>query len=137
MGVRGKRVLVVEDDEDVKDLTSQLLTKAGATVDSCSNGLEAEQFLAGQQEYDLVVTDLVMPEISGLQLIADIRKSKKHATLPVVVVSGALDDEGAKKIASLPHVTVVRKPFSAADLAVAVEAVTRPAAMRFVPKKLE
>ena len=78
-------ILVIDDDEIVNDMISQLLLEAGFGVASASNGKQGLQKL-GEGAFDLVITDIVMPEMEGLETILEIHK--KYPALPIIAVSG-------------------------------------------------
>ncbi len=78
-------ILVIEDDEVMKDMLIQMLEREGYTVESTSNGTPAERIL-GQHDISLIITDIVMPEKDGLETIMSVRKS--GSSIPVIAVSG-------------------------------------------------
>ena len=87
--------MLVEDDQDAAEVMTAFLRKAGHRVMSVSNGLDAIALLCLQQDMDVVVTDLRMPAMDGLKLLAEIRSCARWQSLPVIVFSalpGAGDD---------------------------------------------
>ncbi len=80
------RVLVVEDEVDIRDLIVLHLTREGHRVDACGNGSEAAQHLAAQK-YDLVVLDWMLPEKSGLEILREIRKTLGHDQISILMVT--------------------------------------------------
>ncbi len=99
-------ILVIEDDRATCDLLSVILEHAGYQVKTCRNGLNGiEAFKTG--EFDLILTDLFMPGLSGFEVIAHIRQ--KNLSVPIIVLSGAdrLKDSHDREF---PHF-LVRKPF--------------------------
>ena len=78
-------ILVVDDDTQVLDVMSEMLRLEGHQVSIAENGLQAVEQMRGAQ-FDLVITDLIMPEKEGLETIADIRKSSQQ--LPIIAISG-------------------------------------------------
>ena len=78
-------ILVIDDDEIVNAMIVQLLSEAGYTVESARNGRIGLMMLANAS-FDLIVTDIVMPDKEGLETIIDIRKISK--TIPIIAVSG-------------------------------------------------
>ncbi len=80
------RVLVVDDEEGIRRLFARILTSAGYDVSVASDGCQAQQVLAAGS-YDLVITDLVMPNREGIETIQAIRK--EYPKLKVIAVSGA------------------------------------------------
>jgi two-component system chemotaxis response regulator CheY len=87
------RVLVVEDSPAMRTFVRAALEEGGfADVTEAANGFEALRLLP-RERYDLVVTDINMPDIHGLELISFMRKSEVHRTTPVIIVS----TEGAQR----------------------------------------
>ena len=99
------RILVVDDDEAVRDAVCDVVAMLGYTAEPASDACEAlDRFRPGL--YDLVVTDLAMPVMNGLQLARHLRAIEP--TLPIAIFSGtALSAEPALEIAGI---TVARKP---------------------------
>ena len=88
------RVLVVEDSSAMRTYLRTALEDGGfSEVTEAANGFEALRLLP-RERYDVVVTDINMPDIHGLELLSFMRKSEAHARTPVVIVSteGALRD---------------------------------------------
>lgn len=80
------RVLVVEDEADIRDLIVLHLTREGHRVDACGNGMEAAQ-LAASGQYELVVLDWMLPEKSGLEILKELRKTAGHEKVAVLMVT--------------------------------------------------
>jgi class 3 adenylate cyclase len=84
------RVLVVDDNASTLDLLSRRLRRDGHEVTSCDNGEGALELLEGT-EFDLVLLDLLMPGVSGIEVLRRIKGAPETAALPVIIVS-ALDE---------------------------------------------
>ncbi|MEZ4459115.1 MAG: ATP-binding protein [bacterium] len=114
VSLRQRRVLLVEDNKSARALLSRYLTKNGFDVDAVASGdavLERKELLANPP--DVVVTDLVMPGISGIELIH--RLQDVWGEFPYLLISGytadTLNDEPSHTIARL-----IEKPFAPSDL---------------------
>lgn len=83
-------VLVVEDDSDIRELFGEVLTQAGYHVVEAENGQEALDFLRDHRPC-LVLLDLMMPVLSGPELLEIMAEDERLASLPVVVVSAVAD----------------------------------------------
>ncbi|MDP1756920.1 MAG: PAS domain S-box protein [Pseudohongiella sp.] len=85
------RILVVEDDPDVAYLLSLILIRAGYAVDTASNGAAALEALK-QSRYAAMTLDLMLPDISGLDIIHHVRQQPATASLPIVVISAKMEE---------------------------------------------
>lgn len=79
------RILLVEDDELVKDMLAQMLERASHEVITAANGEEAIEVLKNNYP-DIMITDIIMPKINGITLIAEVRN--KHPTMEIIAISG-------------------------------------------------
>jgi CheY-like chemotaxis protein len=84
---RAAKVLVVEDSAPARELLHTLLASAGYRVATARDGREALAVIVGDEEIDLLVTDVEMPHLDGLDLVRAIRSHPARRTLPVVIVS--------------------------------------------------
>ncbi|HEX7037520.1 MAG TPA: response regulator [Pseudomonadales bacterium] len=78
-------ILVIDDDASVREVVSEMLKLEGYDVTIAANGREAIRLLDALR-FDLVITDLIMPEKEGIETIAEIRRT--HARLPILAISG-------------------------------------------------
>jgi two-component system cell cycle sensor histidine kinase/response regulator CckA len=114
----GGRVLVVEDDEMVRMFTAEALHQAGYDVVTTANGQEALEAVASDETFDVVVTDMMMPTLTGVQLAAELEAQGRQ--LPVVFTSGY----PAGIVDELPETTraeFLAKPFRGAELVSVIE----------------
>jgi two-component system sensor histidine kinase/response regulator len=81
------KILVVEDDADAREILGRILSAAGHTVESAPNGREALTALLTHTP-DLVLLDLLMPEMNGVGLLQVLRSYLRLQVLPVVVITG-------------------------------------------------
>ncbi|MCB9914819.1 MAG: response regulator [Planctomycetes bacterium] len=123
-------VLLVEDDAAVLEVSTQALHKAGHEVRTAANGHDALQVAAGLERLDVVVTDAVMPEMGGTDLVQALREHLPE--LPAVVMSG-YSQELLRAQQALGDAVYLPKPFSAAQL---VEAVGQACAARPEPAQV-
>ena len=118
----GLDVLVVEDDLQLSVLLTRFLTTAGATVHALDNGEDAVMYLREAMTtgtaLDVLVTDLRMPRGSGADVIAAAREWE--VPLPIVVMSGYLDDPVVSALAARRVLHFLAKPFAERQLFVAI-----------------
>lgn len=110
---RGEVVLVVEDEPDVRRMAERILTKGGYSVIGVTGGAAAlEVFRQGEQEIDLLLTDVIMPEIQGTELVEQARAI--HPNLRVVYMSGYSHEVLAPQALTRDANSVfIEKPFNA------------------------
>ena len=111
-------VLVVDDDDAVRATTSEVLSELGYAVRTAAGGKQALALLAEDPAIDVLLTDVVMPGMSGPALAREV--NRLHPALPVLFISGYADPEGLTGEA-LPG-RLVLKPFRRAHLAAQIEA---------------
>jgi len=126
----GERILVVEDDEGVRELVQDILRELGYTTRVVKDPREALAFSRSSGEpFDLVLTDVVMPEMSGPQLIEQLRQTRQD--FQVLYMSGYLDGSLALQSAEGPGAQLLLKPFERLELGLKVrEALDRGAVKR-------
>ena len=107
--VRNPRVLIVDDDAGIRALCERTLSGAGFATQLAENGGHALEILDSRR-VDLIVTDLVMPEKEGIELIQSVRK--RHPAIPIVAMSGWFNGSFLMVAQKLGASAVLEKPFS-------------------------
>ena len=128
---QGERVLVVEDDPQVRAIARRALQGAGYVVYEAITGLAALNFLASHTgEVDLVVTDVVMPGVNGRELADHLRVA--HPEVPILFMSGYSGADIQRRGLLLERANFIRKPFTPDALTTIVSKVLalRPSASR-------
>lgn len=115
--MNGRSILFVDDDKEIQDVVSELLTEEGYRVDSAGNGQQALESLHNGS-LGLVLLDLNVPLLDGAEFIAEYRR-KNGADAPVIIVSG--DPEVTLRYAELGATACLRKPFEINDMMSLVE----------------
>jgi DNA-binding response OmpR family regulator len=117
-----KRLLVIEDDIDIRELVSFKLTQVGFDVESVDDaraGLEA----AAQQPPDLVVLDVMMPAMSGLEVCRRLRADAATASTPIIMLTAKAQESDVERGFAVGATDYVVKPFSPRELASRIEAI--------------
>lgn len=83
---KNKAILIVDDYPTVRRAIKDIIVGLGMTAEEAENGLEAQERLKSRK-FDLVISDLVMPEMDGFELTEALRSSSEYRRLPVVIVS--------------------------------------------------
>ena len=111
------RVLVVDDEENVRKLVRVSLTKAGYDVEEAENGEEAEKIIQAKDNplmVDVILCDIRMPKVNGIEAIAFFKK--EFPSVPIVVITGFPDTEVAVNLLKQGVMDYVRKPIDGAKL---------------------
>jgi DNA-binding NtrC family response regulator len=109
-----KRILLVDDEDVLRESLAQVLTKAGYEVIARSGGRAALTVIRENASIDLLVTDLRMPEVSGSAVAEAFALAQPRS--PVVVMSGFMDDGTIQERVASGAYTFMQKPFRAARL---------------------
>jgi two-component system cell cycle sensor histidine kinase/response regulator CckA len=116
----GGRVLLVEDEDAVRAVAERALTRAGYTVTAAADGEEGLELVHKGSEFDLVVSDVVMPVMDGPAMVREIRKL--HPAMPVLFMSGYAEEQLRREI-DIAQVHFLPKPFSVQQIGEKVGAV--------------
>ncbi|MCF7885649.1 MAG: PAS domain S-box protein [Candidatus Marinimicrobia bacterium] len=112
---QGEKILFVEDEPGILEYGKQLLEQNGYKVDGAKNATEAYQkFHKKQGEYDLVICDVVLPDISGIELVEDLQK--KQQDLAVIMSSGYTEEKSKQTKITDKGLPFIQKPYQAQDL---------------------
>ena len=127
-----QRILVVDDEPDITGLVAYHLAKAGYRVTTAANGAEALKS-ARQERPDLVVLDLMLPGVSGYDVLAELRRRQETRDIGVILLTARKDEPDRIKGLSLGADDYLAKPFSPQELVLRVGAVLRRLAAPGVP----
>ena len=106
-----KNVLVVDDSPTVRKFVSVSLSMQGFNVVTACDGMDALEKLP-QKKFDLMITDLNMPNMDGFELIKAMRENPEYAQLPVVILTSLGDEANKEQGARLGVGSYLVKPFS-------------------------
>lgn len=117
------RILIVEDTRLMRDSLVDVLTASDHVVTTAENGLEAVEMIEAGGEFDIIITDIIMPEMDGIQAILEIQTMQPDAR--IIAISGGSarmeKAQGLETASRLGAVAVLEKPFEVDALLAAVE----------------
>ncbi len=108
------RILLVDDEGDLLETVGVLLKHEGHELICTCDGVEALEHIRGLERIDLLVTDIRMAPINGLQLMDIAHRERPH--LHIIVVSAYLDDETIRKAVEMGCSAYIKKPFMLRDI---------------------
>jgi len=107
------RILIAEDSDEVRTFVARALSRDGHVVDTVEDGVKALEALA-EDSYDLIIADIVMPELDGISLALKVAKEKPE--LPILLMTGyAAERDRAHNLDALIQDVIV-KPFTLKDI---------------------
>ena len=121
------RILLIDDDDGLRQALEIWLGRQGHEVEQATNGGDGLARLA-EAGFDLIITDIIMPDVEGIETIIDIRKS--HPDLPIIAMSGGGSGEPSSLLRPAEHLgasATLRKPFRISELEEAIAKVLGPA----------
>jgi len=117
-----ERILFVDDEESMVNLNRQRLERLGYQVESTTKPVEAlEWFKADPDQFDVIITDMTMPRITGDRLAKEVLEIRPH--MPVIICTGYSERMSAKKAAALGVRKYIEKPVDLRNLATALREV--------------
>ena len=116
------RILVVDDESDIRAINVGILTHHGYKVDSVEDGAAAWEALDADG-YDLLITDNQMPKVSGVELLRKLHSARK--AIPVIMATGILPGDEFAREPWLQPLAVLLKPYTGAELVETVAQVLR------------
>jgi two-component system, cell cycle sensor histidine kinase and response regulator CckA len=120
------RVLVVDDEESVREVAVQVLQRGGFKVDSAASGEEAITHLrAAVADYHLILLDFSMPQRDGVAVLRSLRELKPK--VPVIMMSGISEEEARQRMQGLHFDAFLPKPFTLTQLRERIDALVPPA----------
>ncbi len=123
----GFRVALVDDDGAYRTIARALLEKEGYCVTEATGGNEALELVRGEEDYDLMILDLTMPDMDGRDVLARIRAAPATAALPVIVMTATADVQTEIQLMEEGADDYIRKPIDPASFVVRVKATLRRA----------
>jgi CheY-like chemotaxis protein len=115
------RILIIDDDEGFRTLLRMHLSHAGYEVQVAGDGVEGTRVLQTQPP-DLILSDLNMPLLNGIELLSMLKQDQATATIPVILLTGSGDSEILERAMSLGAAHILTKPVTRDDLLASVKA---------------
>jgi eukaryotic-like serine/threonine-protein kinase len=116
----GPRLLVVDDNDDNRDMLARRLRRRGYQVDTARSGAEALDAI-DESRYELVLLDVMMPGVNGLEVLQYIRKRYSKAQLPVLMATARSDSEDVVEALRFGANDYVIKPLNFAEVIAALD----------------
>jgi DNA-binding response OmpR family regulator len=107
---RKPKILVIEDQPDVRGLLKLALTRAGCEVATAETGMEGLQ-LAATGEFDLITSDVDLPDMNGFEICSRLRNHSELRDTPVVLVTGRFSEEDVRRGREVGAADYITKPF--------------------------
>ena len=120
------RILIVEDDRDIAELVAHYLGKAGFTTDVLSSGRDALKAIA-ERPPDLLILDLMLPHVDGLEVCRAVRTNEKTAAIPIIMLTARAEESDRIVGLELGADDYLAKPFSPNELVARARALLRRA----------
>lgn len=109
-----KSVLLIDDEDEIKALMSNYLVKSHIEENRIIMASDGKEALAKiqNQDFGLIIVDILMPKMNGLQLIKEIKLRAKYKDIPVIIISGTIEAENVKMAMSMGINNIIVKPFT-------------------------
>lgn len=116
MAAEKPRFLVVDDDENVLRLIEVILSRAGVVTIKAMNAAQAAQVLKAKPLPDLMVLDLMLPDVSGIEFLRQVRSKELFNDLPILILSALADPDQIREALSMGADRYLTKPYLANNL---------------------
>jgi len=107
-------VLIVDDSKSVRSVIKKIITISGFRMDQCYEAVNGKQALEilSKARVDVILSDLNMPEMNGLEMLAAIKADSRLQGIPVIIISTEGSDEKRKAVLEMGAKQFIKKPFS-------------------------
>ena len=113
--LKGKRMLIIDDEQSILEYTSELLSMHGAIVETSLNGSDALKMIH-DQHYDLIITDIKMPVLNGKDFFNQLKEQNSPLTSRILFMTGDTISEETKQFIKGSELPYISKPFRSEDL---------------------
>lgn len=122
--MQGKQILIVDDEQPIRDMLRMTLERAEFTVNEAASATEARIEIA-ENRPDLVLLDWMMPGVSGIELARELRADKLTRDLPIIMLTARVEEDDRVRGLNLGCDDYITKPFSSSEMVARVRAVLR------------
>lgn len=112
---RGRAILIVEDNDDLRDYMRAIFDRQGYRVGEAADGQAGLEALPGFRP-DLIITDLMLPRVSGIDMIGRVRKHPDYRTVPILLLTARADDQTKQEAHEAGADAYLAKPFDESEL---------------------
>jgi len=110
-----KNILIVDDSESIREILKSLLDKEGYTITTANNGSEALK-ISSNNQFDLIMTDLHMPKMDGIEFIAKVRTFENYKFIPILILTTETQQEEKNRAKEAGATGWIIKPFVPAKI---------------------
>jgi DNA-binding response OmpR family regulator len=104
------RILVIDDDPGLLELLNTMLSRIGATPATTLTATEGLELL-GSESFDLLILDLMLPDIDGFEVLAQLRQDSRFDTMPILILSAKVDPEAISRGLEMGADGYLTKPY--------------------------
>ncbi len=123
LAIKGKNIVIAEDQESVRSMIRRALTACGATTRETYDGEIVMKMLQAKLDIDLFILDLMMPNVSGAEVLKEIRENPQYKLTPVIIVSARTERSIKLKMAQLEVSAYFSKPFKLTELLACINSI--------------
>ena len=112
--LNNKPILLIDDEDEIKALMSNYLIKSQIDekrIVMASDGREAILKIQNQ-DFGLIIVDILMPKLNGIDLIKELRTRKRYKDIPILIISGSVDADSVRMAAAMGVTNIIVKPFT-------------------------
>ncbi len=114
--MKPKKILIVEDSKLLHNMYRMMLRKYECTLIFALNGREGLDQLAGETDVDLIILDINMPVMTGIEFLQEVKKNEAYAQIPVVIISTEGKEADVERGMQLGAMGYITKPFQSPGL---------------------
>jgi DNA-binding response OmpR family regulator len=122
---RPRRILVVDDEPHIARIIQLKLQEGQYEVEACHDGAQALERLRRPDRFDVILLDIMMPRVSGLDVLASLRSLPQHSDTPVIMLTAKGQETDRSRAAALGVSDFLTKPFSPKKLLARIEDLLR------------